>query len=110
MLRHLGDVQRHSARGERDSGGIASLTRREREIAELVWDRRTNREIAETLFLSAKTVESHLRNIFAKTARQLTRRARPRGRASPFAGRRSALVAAEGVRDRGALGDPERLA
>ena len=67
MLRHLGDVQRHSARGERDGGGIASLTRREREIAELVWDRRTNREIAETLFLSAKTVESHLRNIFVKT-------------------------------------------
>ncbi len=67
VLRHLGDRQRHSARGDRDTGGIASLTRREREIAELVWDRRTNREIAETLFLSAKTIESHLRNIFAKT-------------------------------------------
>ena len=29
-------------------------------------DRRTNREIAATLFLSDKTIESHLRNIFAK--------------------------------------------
>jgi ATP/maltotriose-dependent transcriptional regulator MalT len=47
-------------------GGIASLTRREREIADLVCDRRTNREIAAALFLSDKTIESHLRNIFVK--------------------------------------------
>jgi DNA-binding NarL/FixJ family response regulator len=46
--------------------GMASLTRRELEIAELVTDRRTNREIAGTLFLSEKTVESHLRNVFMK--------------------------------------------
>ncbi|MCB0868040.1 MAG: helix-turn-helix transcriptional regulator [Solirubrobacterales bacterium] len=46
--------------------GVESLTGREREVAELVVDRRTNREIAEVLFLSQKTVETHLRNIFAK--------------------------------------------
>ena len=45
---------------------MESLTRREREIAELVTDRRTNREIAAALFLSEKTIETHLRNIFMK--------------------------------------------
>lgn len=42
------------------------LTGREVEVAELVRDRRTNREIAEELFLSLKTVEAHMRNIFQK--------------------------------------------
>jgi DNA-binding CsgD family transcriptional regulator len=46
--------------------GIASLTKRERDIADLVTDRRTNREIASQLFLSEKTIESHLRNVFVK--------------------------------------------
>jgi DNA-binding CsgD family transcriptional regulator len=46
--------------------GLASLTGRELEVAELVLDRRTNRQIAESLFLSTKTVETHLRNIFNK--------------------------------------------
>ena len=46
--------------------GVEALTKREREIAALVTDRHTNREIAARLFLSDKTVESHLRNIFIK--------------------------------------------
>jgi ATP/maltotriose-dependent transcriptional regulator MalT len=46
--------------------GVGALTARELEIAQLVMDRKTNREIATDLFLSDKTIESHLRNIFAK--------------------------------------------
>ena len=42
------------------------LTARERTIAELAASGRTNREIAEELVLSVKTVEAHLRNIFGK--------------------------------------------
>jgi ATP/maltotriose-dependent transcriptional regulator MalT len=46
--------------------GMGSLTERELQVARLVVDRRTNPEIAAELFLSQKTVETHLRNIFHK--------------------------------------------
>ena len=49
-----------------DDSGVASLTKRELEIAELVTDRLTNPQIATKLFLSKKTVESHIRNLFVK--------------------------------------------
>ena len=48
--------------------GVASLTDRELEIARLIADRRTNTEIASTLYLSGKTVETHIRNMFGKLA------------------------------------------
>jgi DNA-binding NarL/FixJ family response regulator len=35
-------------------------------VAQLVVDRKTNPEIAAELFLSQKTIETHLRNIFHK--------------------------------------------
>ncbi|HEY3190279.1 MAG TPA: LuxR C-terminal-related transcriptional regulator, partial [Solirubrobacteraceae bacterium] len=65
-LRRLGARAEVRGPASADDSGIGSLTKRELEIARLVTDRRTNREIASTLFLSDKTVESHLRNIFAK--------------------------------------------
>jgi DNA-binding CsgD family transcriptional regulator len=46
--------------------GLDSLTAREREVAGLVTDRKTNQEIATGLFLSLKTIETHMRNIFRK--------------------------------------------
>ena len=65
-LRKLG--ARAEKRGPAAAGdsGLPALTKRELEIAELVTDRKTNREIATALFLSDKTIESHLRNIFVK--------------------------------------------
>jgi DNA-binding NarL/FixJ family response regulator len=45
---------------------MADLTARELEVAELVRERKTNREIAAELFLSEKTIETHLRHIFGK--------------------------------------------
>jgi DNA-binding NarL/FixJ family response regulator len=65
-LRRLG--ARAEKRGPAAAGdsGVPALTKRELEIANLVTDRKTNREIAAALFLSDKTVESHLRNIFVK--------------------------------------------
>ena len=61
-LRKLGrTVYRRSG-----ASGLDTLTARELEIARLVVDRQTNTQIAATLFLSKKTVETHLRNIFAK--------------------------------------------
>ena len=66
-LRRLGKRTRTArSRSATGSEGLASLTGREREIAELVTARRTNREIAEELVLSEKTIESHMRNVFAK--------------------------------------------
>ncbi|MGH2866722.1 MAG: helix-turn-helix transcriptional regulator [Solirubrobacteraceae bacterium] len=46
--------------------GITSLSRREREVAELVSRGMTNREIAQELYLSHKTIESHLARTFKK--------------------------------------------
>jgi DNA-binding CsgD family transcriptional regulator len=64
-LRRLGE--RVAARQRRGGGeGLDALSGREREIAELVAEGRTNREIGADIFLSEKTIEGHLTRIFAK--------------------------------------------
>jgi DNA-binding CsgD family transcriptional regulator/tetratricopeptide (TPR) repeat protein len=63
-LHRLGGVYRRKTSA--DGGAAAPLTAREAEIAELLRARKTNREIAAELFLSEKTVETHLRHIFGK--------------------------------------------
>ncbi len=66
-LRKLGHrIHRRTRPGKHDGTGIESLTERELQLARLVVDRKTNPEIAAELFLSQKTVETHLRNIFRK--------------------------------------------
>ena len=47
-------------------GVKTALTPREREVAALVADGMTNREIAQALFVTEKTVETHLRSVFRK--------------------------------------------
>jgi DNA-binding CsgD family transcriptional regulator len=65
-LRRLGErIGRGGQRG-RATTGLQSLSGREREVVELVTARLTNREIAERLVLSEKTVERHLSRIFVK--------------------------------------------
>jgi DNA-binding NarL/FixJ family response regulator len=64
--RQLGQhIHRRTRAGDSD-GGVRALTGRELEIAELIVDRKTNAEIARELFLSKKTVETHIRNMFRK--------------------------------------------
>jgi len=53
-------------RGAPADDGVGSLSARELEIAELVRQGKTNRQIAAELFLSEKTVETYLSRIFAK--------------------------------------------
>jgi DNA-binding CsgD family transcriptional regulator len=66
-LRGLGHRGPHRrSRPGTGTAGIVSLTGRELEIARLIVDRRTNAEIAAELFLSGKTVETHIRNVFRK--------------------------------------------
>jgi DNA-binding CsgD family transcriptional regulator len=66
-LRRIGHrIHRRSQPTAAAGPGIASLTRRELEIARRIVDRQTNRQIAEELFLSTKTVETHIRNSFGK--------------------------------------------
>ena len=43
------------------------LTDREKEILQLILEQKSNREIADQLFISARTVEAHKRNMLEKT-------------------------------------------
>jgi DNA-binding NarL/FixJ family response regulator len=50
----------------RYSSGQDDLTRRETEVLQLLADGMSNRDIAQVLFLSVRTVEAHLRNLYGK--------------------------------------------
>lgn len=50
----------------REHSPWADLTNRERQVLELIAEGRTNQAISERLFLSPKTIETHIRQIFQK--------------------------------------------
>jgi DNA-binding CsgD family transcriptional regulator len=64
-LRALG-VRRRLQVAEPEAHGWAALTTAETAVARLVADGLTNREVAERLFVSPHTVNSHLRHVFTK--------------------------------------------
>ena len=112
-LRKLGrPVHRRTRPGKASGAGIETLTEREQEVAGLVVDRHTNPEIAARLFLSVKTVETHMRNILRKldvSSRADVARFRERGRAR---GPDDASVSRNpiDVADRGRRDQPEEVA
>jgi ATP/maltotriose-dependent transcriptional regulator MalT len=65
-LRRLGRRQPRRTRGVARSRGIGILSAREREVAMLVAAGKRNRDVAAALFVSEKTVESHLARIYDK--------------------------------------------
>jgi ATP/maltotriose-dependent transcriptional regulator MalT len=67
-LRRLGqrNLHRRTRPGTLDGSGIETLTERERQVARLIVERKTNPQIAAELFLSTKTVETHIRHLFQK--------------------------------------------
>jgi ATP/maltotriose-dependent transcriptional regulator MalT len=65
-LRKLGARVEARKGGTDGASGLGALSAREREVVELVADRHMNKQIAAALFLSEKTVESHLRSVFRK--------------------------------------------
>ena len=64
-LRNLG-VRRRRRRPSRPSFGWEALTPMETEVSQLVADGLTNPEIGARLFISRRTVETHLSHVFTK--------------------------------------------
>jgi ATP/maltotriose-dependent transcriptional regulator MalT len=65
-VRELRRLGHRVVRAAGDGASAGPLTGREQEIAALIAAGRTNREVAEQLVLSQRTIEAHLRNIYGK--------------------------------------------
>ena len=82
MVEYFDQVTPRSDRPPAAPPASAPLTASERRIAELDAEGLTNREIAQTLFVTARTVEGHLTNVFNKLDVQ-ARTALPAALAAP---------------------------
>ena len=61
-LRASGETAR-----KRDTSTSVALTAQEKQVATFIAEGLSNREVAAKLFLSPRTIDFHLRNVFAKT-------------------------------------------
>lgn len=67
LQKSMQDVLLKEAMGQKkDNSYIPKLTRREKEILQLIIDEKTTQEIADTLFLSISTIETHRMNLISK--------------------------------------------
>ena len=66
LLVRNSDSGRHTERRKRHSAATASLTVREREVLRLLAEGRNQAEIATELYISSKTVATHIQRILAK--------------------------------------------
>lgn len=66
------EVVRHLLRRPRETDPLGALTPRELEVLALMAEGRSNRAVSEQLFLSGKTIESHVASIFTKLGLQPT--------------------------------------
>jgi DNA-binding NarL/FixJ family response regulator len=57
-------------RGPEEDQRLASLTAQERRILDLIAEGRTNRQIAEALYLAEKTVKNYVSNLLSKLGMQ----------------------------------------
>ena len=87
------------ARGGRFRPGVETLTASERRVAQMAAQELSNKEIAQTLFVTVKTVELHLSNVYRKLRDRLAPRARRGARRAR--GLPALLDELEVLRDRG---------
>jgi len=66
LARVLGTLARERESREDSERVLKELTEREREILDMLAGGRRNQDIAETLFISPQTVQTHVRNILRK--------------------------------------------
>ncbi|MBC8136531.1 MAG: response regulator transcription factor [Fibrella sp.] len=66
VSRVLSEFGRLSIQRAADNAVFAELTEREREVLTEIGKAKRNKEIADALFISEKTVKNHISNIFAK--------------------------------------------